>query len=338
MKRKPITNGPNQKQLAQSLGVSQMTISRVINNRAGVRSKLRRIILSKIRARGYVRDRWAAGLRGKANHVIGLVIPDVSNSFFPDITAGIERRASAQGYRVILAHSHESYEREAGEIALLREYRVEGFIIAPAGGPRDIATYRCLQKAGIPFVFIDRYKKAVACDCVVTDFETGACDLGRYLRRQGYRRWGYIQGPEGVTSSDEHARGLRRSLAEAGKSRIRADTVGKGFEEEDGYRGAAELLLMGKPDLIVASNDSVAIGAYRYLKEKGLRVPDDVALAGFSNLMLTDLLAVPLTTVAEQTVEMGCRAFDLLARRIAKPNAKIVAERLPPRLIMRASA
>ncbi len=337
MKHSKLSGTPNQKQLAKYLGVSQMTISRVLNNRVGVGAGLKRKIQAKIQALGYIHNRQAAGLRGRCSNVIGLVIPDVSNSFFPAITASIERCASAHGYRVILAHSHESYQQEASKIALWREFRVDGFIIAPAGTQNQIGTYLKLRADGLPFVFIDRLKQGLSCDYVVSDTKTGAFELGRYLISKGYRHWGYIRGPRGISSSQEHEQGLRRSIAKMGQARLTVTVVSGGFDESDGYRGAAKFPAGARPDVIVAINDSVATGAYRYLQEQGIAVPSDVALAGFSNLAWTHLLEVPLTTVSEPTDEIGCRAFDLLLRRIAAPGADYITTRLPVHLLIRAS-
>lgn len=337
MSRRANINPVTQKTLAAKLGVSQMTISRARNNRPGVSEALRRRILKAMEARDYVRDRLAMGLRGVPRRVIGLIIPDVSNSFFPEITAAIEREASARDYRIILAHSHESYEREVAEINLLREFRVDGFIIAPAGKPGQAAVYHKLRRLGIPFVFLDRFKPRVPCSHVVTDFHAGALAIGRHLLAKGCRRWGYLAGPEGVTMTLEHRRGLRQSLRRAAPPPEWRE-ASAGFDEAGGYRAVQLLWREPLPDAVIAINDSVALGAYRFIKERGLRVPQDVALVGFSNLKLTDLLEVPLTTVAEQTAEIGRRAFMLLWEALARPEHPLQAVRLPPRLIVRASA
>jgi DNA-binding LacI/PurR family transcriptional regulator len=331
-------SGLKQRELARKLGISQMSISRVVNNRPGVSAALRKKILAKMQACGYVPDRMAAGLRGKPSGIIGLVIPDVSSSFFPDITMAIENCAAELGKRVILAHSYESYAREAAEIRMLRQFRVDGYIIAPAGGQKETGIYRELQGLGIPFVFIDRYKTRIKCDRITSDIEGGACELGRYLANKGYRQWAYARGPHGITSSDEHEKGLRRSLKESRGRKIELRTITAGFSEEDGYRAASALLSGKRPDLIVAVNDLVAIGIIRYLKSRNIAVPRDMAVAGFSNLAFMDMLAVPLTTVAEQTREIGQKAFEFLWRRLQKSNAPPQNLRIKTRLVVRASA
>ena len=132
----------DQKQLAAHLGVSQMTISRVLNNQPGASKELRKKILEFVEQCDYVHDQVAAGLRSKSTQVIGLVIPDVSHSFFPEITKNIERFASRKGYSVILAHSYESYVEECKQINVLLGFRVGGLIIAPTGKQSEIDIYR----------------------------------------------------------------------------------------------------------------------------------------------------------------------------------------------------
>ena len=328
----------NQEQLAGKMGVSQMTISRVMNNRAGVGRALRERIFGEAQALGYVHDKIAMGLRGNSIRIIGLIIPDVNNSFFPQITAAIERRASKEGYQIFLAHSHESYDRENHIINLLRGFRVDGFVIAPSGTEQQVGNYAILQKLKIPFIFIDRYKRKIKASAVVTDIENGSRQLGRYLIHKGYRKWGYLEGPQGISSSREHKQGLIKSLRGITSKGRQLVCVTAGFDEEDGCRAAQELLNKFDPDVIIGVNDPVAIGAYRHLKHKRIRVPQDIALAGFSDLKMTSLLEVPLTTVREQATEIGEMAFDLLLKRIHGQNSKCQIKRLKPELVIRNSA
>ncbi len=334
--KKNCSNIPQQ-EIAQRLGVSQMTVSRVVNNRAGVGKKLREKILKEIRKSGYVLDNIAAGLRGVGTKIIGLIIPDVSNSFFPEITTAIETVARENGYWVTLAHSHEDYSLECEAIDMLRGFRVEGFIIAPSGGQNDVDIYQTLEKVGIPYVFIDRLKTKIKSNAVVTDTYQGALDLGNYLISKGYRKWGYLSGPKGLYNSLQHSRGLRQSIKSAGVD-IAFCSVTADLEEEHGYLATDKLLKQFSPDVIIGFNDPIAVGAYRLLKERSIKVPDEVAICGFSDLKTSRLLEVPLTTVSEATVEMGTRAFEILKNLIENPDGEIETIKLKPELQVRSSA
>jgi DNA-binding LacI/PurR family transcriptional regulator len=337
-KKAETKSGITQKELARRLKISQMTISRVLNDRPGVSPKLKQEILEQMHRHGYVHDQIAAGLRSKTTRTIGLIVPDITNSFFPEITRSIEMEARKQEYRIILTQNYESYDQEVNVISLLRGIRVAGMIIAPSGSQNDVKIYQELKKLDIPFVFVDRIKEKVDCSFVVTDVEKGAWELGRYLIQRGYRRWGYIGGPEGVSSSEDHLRGICRSLKEAGHDPDKMVRVMAGFSESEGNQAARVLLDRTRPEVIVCINDPVALGVYTHLKELKLRVPDAVALAGFSDLKWSGLLEVPLTTVREPTAEIGRWAIRILLEEIANPRAVRQKMKLEPELVIRQSA
>ena len=326
-----------QKELAQHLGVSQMTISRVLNNRPGVGPKLRKKVLEAIKKYNYIPNRIASGLVAGSTKIIGLIIPDITNSFFPEITKSIEKKAREKGYRVILAHSFESYKQECEEITLLLGFSVEGFIIAPSGKQNEIGIYRKLQSLKIPFVFIDRIKEGVKCSCVRTDIRKGAFLLGEYLIKKGYKKWGYLRGPKGISSSEEHFQGLKESLEGRDNSLKSITSVHAGFSEEDGYQAIQRLLDKVRVDVVIGVNDPVAIGAYKFLKEKGVRVPYDVALVGFSDIKSASILEASLTTVREPTWKIGEKAVEILIKEINNPEGEKQQIKLEPELIVRNS-
>jgi len=338
MAPKATNKTATQKELAERLGISQMTVSRVLNNRPGASKKLRAKVLKAVKQADYIHDHVAAGLRAKSTRIIGLVIPDVAHSFFPDITKSIEKRATKNGYSVILAHSYESYVEECKQIDLLLGLKVSGLIIAPAGRQNELDIYKKLQRMEVPFVFVDRVKKRIDCSSVVTDIEGGAAKLGNYLIKKGYKTWGYLAGPRGVSSSDEHYRGVRNSLRAAGLGLDSMAVVRAGFGEKQGYKAIQRLLSKYKPDVVVAVNDMVAIGAYRFLKENKIKVPKEIALAGFSDLEFSDMLRCPLTTVREKTSLIGQKAIGLLLDEISKPAGARENIRIAAELIIRDSA
>ena len=179
-------------ELARRLGVSQMTVSRVLNNSPGVSNEMKKRIRKAMTKYDYIPDRIASGLRSSTTNAIGLVIPDVTDSFFPQITRSVEEQASKFGFSTILSHSDASYELECSELNMLRGFRVRGFIIAPSGNQNDIDIYQQLRKEKAPYVFIDRIKKKIPSSYVVTDIRRGGREIGIYLATKGYRKWGYL--------------------------------------------------------------------------------------------------------------------------------------------------
>jgi len=315
-----------------------MAVSRAVNGQPGVGKELRKKVLEAIGEYDYVHDYIASGLRTQRSRVVGLVLPDVSCTYFSEMAKVVERGAREEGFSTILAHSEESYEAECTEINLLRGFRVGGMIIAPSGNQQDLDVYRRLKKSGTPFVFVDRMKTNLNCSYVITDECEGALNLGRYLIGKGYRKWGYLKGPDGVSSSQSHEAGLRASLKGPGGKRCSIVGVAAGFMVADGYEGTDKLLEMAKLDVIVAVNDLVAIGALRKLREKGIRVPKDIALAGFSDLDAVDLLDPPLTTVKEPFAEIGKRAIEILIQEMVNPKRPKQKIAIEPELVIRESA
>ncbi|HLD29954.1 MAG TPA: substrate-binding domain-containing protein, partial [bacterium] len=279
----------------------------------------------------------ARGLLKRSTQIIGLIIPDITNSFFPEITKSVEDEVKKSGYHVILSHSDELYPHEKEEINMLLGLRVEGLLIAPAGNQKELDIYYKLKRLKIPFVFVDRIKSKIACSSVVTDSRKGAYALGRYLIKKGYRKWGYLRGPEEISSSEEHFEGLKESLREAGLPPGSIISAKAGYFEEEGYQAAGELLRKTKPDVIIGVNDPVAIGAYRFLKEKGIRIPEDIALVGFSDVKSADIIESPLTTVREFPSTIGRSAVALLLEEINNPGRKNRHLKIEPELIIRKS-
>ena len=338
MKRKIVKFIPTQKKLAEKLGISQMSISRVINNRPGVGLKLKQKVLEVMKKSNYIHNRIASGLVSKATKIIGLIVPDITSSFFPEIAKSVEEKARENEYRIILAQSYESYLRECEEINLLLGFYVEGVIIAPAGNQNEIEIYQRLKDLKIPFVFIDRVKEKIKCSSIVTDTKKGAYLLGKYLIRKKYKKWGYLRGPKGIYTSKEHFAGLKKSLQESDKSRNVITSIHAGFFEKDGYRATKRLLAKVKPDVIIGVNDPVAIGAYRFLKENGIKISQDIALAGFSDIKTASIIEPSLTTVKEFPSKIGKKAVEILIEEIQNPEQKKQAIKIEPVFVMRESA
>lgn len=329
-----------QHEIAKALGVSQMMVSRALNNKPGVEEKKREEILEFAEKFGYRPNRLARSLITKKSNIVGLIIPSVTYSFFPEITNSIEKFARARGYRIILCHTNEHYEQEEEDIGLLREMRVDGLIITPASDRRDTALYRTLQKEEFPIVLIDRYFEDFNCNCVVTNNFNGAYQMVQHLLRTGYRQIAHIQGPPDASSSREIFKGYQKALLEHSIAYDPEIVIQGGFEEQDGYKAAKRLLELRREKKISAIfcvSDPVAIGAFSCLKEHGVRVPDDIALAGFSDIKGAAMLAVPLTTVREQTHELGKQAVQMLIDEIEHGVKKPKKVLLEPTLVIRSS-
>jgi len=306
-----------QRDIAKELNLSQMTVSRALNNSLNIEANTKKLILKTAKKMGYVHNRIASGLISGKTHTIGLIVPSVSHSFFPEITRNIEEVSRQYGYHVILCHSEESHLRVREEINLLRELRVDGMIITPAANQKDAKTYRKLKKEDVPFVLIDRYLPELDCNYVVTDNLLGGIEVTEYLIKLGHSRITHIRGPENASSSQDIFEGYCNALEESNISLDKSLVIEGGFNIEDGYRAGKKILkLKKKPTAIFAVNDLAAIGICNALVERDIAVPKDMAVVGYSDIELASMFRVPLTTYKEPTKEVGRMAAQILMDEI----------------------
>jgi len=324
-----------QKELAKKFKISQMTISRALNDRPGVSQELKERILAYVEKYGFSTNRIAGSLVSGRTKIIGLVVPSMSYSFFPEITNCIEEICRERGYYTVLCHTGENYDRTAKEIRLLMGLRIAGLIIAPPANSNKINIYRELDKKHIPYVFIDRYLLGLKNSFVVSDSKKGSYEAVKYLISLGHRDILFIKGPPKATSAKDIYSGYVKAIKEY---KLKEITLPSGFEEKDGYMAIKKMADSGlKPTAIMAVNDLVAIGALEALNELKINVPDDISLVGFSDLSIASKLSVPLTTVREDTQAMGEKAAEILFRMIDKKEKIVERIKLETKLIIRKS-
>ena len=324
-----------QSDIARIFRVSQMTISKVLNNKPGVSPKLKKKILNYIKRSGFSTNRIASTLASGKSKMIGLLVPSISHSFFSQITDRIEELCHERGYYPVLYHTKEDYEHTVHGIRLLVSLRVAGFIIAPLANSRETAIYKELYRKKVPFVFIDRYLPGSNSSYVVTDAGKGEYEAVKYLIELGHKNIVFVRGPDKASSARSVYLGYRKAICEYG---LKEKTFTGGFEEEDGYRAAKRIVDSGiNPTAIVAVNDPVAIGVMQYLDEAGVKVPDDVSLVGFSDIKTASKLRAPLTTVRENVTGMAEKSIDILFRMIEEKKKIVEKVKLESRLIIRGS-
>lgn len=324
------------KDIARLAGVSTTTVSRVLNNHPQVSEDTRLKVQQAMAQCGYKPSQVARGLRLQASNILGLIISDIANPFFPSVVRAIEDVAYAHQYHLLLCNSNEDADREALYIDVLQAQRVAGVIISP----RDEDSTRCetLIASGIPVVAMDRCLRRLEVDTVVTDNVEGSCQAVSHLLKLGHRRIGLIGGPILATTGRERQEGYRKALLEAGlQPDQRLIKIGD-FKQESGYRGVCDLLAAeDPPTAIFTSNNLMTLGALGAIRDKGLKIPDDIALVGFDDLPWAALLVCPLTTVAQPTYDLGQIAAEMLLGRIADKDRPIRKIKLEPTLIVRQS-
>lgn len=327
------------KDVAKKADVSYATVSRALNGKYGVRDKTREKILAVARAMGYTPNAIARGLVKRQTHTIGLIIPDITNPFYPEVARGIEDQARASGYSVFLCNTNYDKQREADYLNLLSEKRVDGIIMAPISNQ----SAQRLEEAGnmIPVVYVTKRVSGNALSFVVIDDERGGFIATKYLIEQGYKTIGYI-GPDEKTGNDpgERLAGFRAAFKKFGISVQSRYVRIADFKRETGYNAIARMIEAGNfPRAVFAGNDLLAIGMIQGIKEKGLSVPRDIAIIGFDNIPLAAFPEIRLTTIHQPKYEMGQMAADILLEKIEKRTPgqprRVILE---PELIVRSSS
>jgi LacI family transcriptional regulator len=326
-------------QVAARVGVSAMTVSRVINKNKRVAPETRRRVEEAILELGYVPNALARGLLKGRTYTIGLLVSDISNPFFTLIARGVEDIAQHNGYTVLFGNSDESAEKERQYVEVMLQNRVDGLLIAPAGQDSH-NTLKLLSAQEIPFVLVDRYVEGIAADIVEGDNIGGARLLTEHLIRRGHHRIALVNGAQEVSTARERLLGYQEALL-AQQIELDAKLVISGtFTRLSGSIAAEKLLQLPKekrPTAIFACNNFLAIGVIEALHKAHVRVPDDIAVVSFDDIELASALDPFLTVVAQPARTFGTIAAQFLLDRLKgdmSPARKVV---LPPALIVRLS-
>lgn len=328
------------KDIALDCSLSVMTVSRALRNAYGIHPKTREKILESAKRMGYVPNRLATNLVLRKTETVGVILPDISHSIFPGLYKSLEMELSRRGYRLFLCCSYDQPEKEMQEAMALLERRVDGIILAPASLARSAETVERIKAQNCALVLVDRMIPGVDADAVtVTDFE-GARGIVSHLVERGYARIAHFAGPEDVWTAAERRRGYEEALRAAHKE-IRPElVVPAGLTVDDGEAAMERLLEWSVlPGAIFCVNDPVALGAYKALKRRGVRVPGGVALAGFSDVLEAELLEVPLTSVRQDAEQLGNEAARLLLSRMTDKSfsGKTDVLSIPTELVFRES-
>lgn len=319
-----------EQKLARMLGVSAMTISRALNDRPNVDERTRARVLKAARRYGYSPDHIARSLALNKTETIGVVVPEISHSFFPEVIRGIEDAVYSAGYHLILTHTAEDAHREQDAINTLESKRVDGLLISTAQTVTSHATYINAIRLGVPIVFFDRVVEKIGATCVSIDDEDCCARITEHLIGHGYTAIAHLSGPSNVSIGRGRLRGYRKALARNNMAYRAELVVESGFHEKGGYLAMEKLLQLParrRPDAVVAVNDPAAFGAMKAIRQHRLKIPLDVAIVGMSDDVRAELLFSPLTTIRQPAYEIGRTAAAALIDEIEgkqKPGRNIL--------------
>jgi len=322
------------KMVAERAEVSVNTASRAINNKPDINEETKKKVLKIAQELGYVQNATAVALRTRKTGTIGVVIADNRNPFYAEVLNGMEIAAREKNYHIILANTQRDYRKEEEAINLLRAKRVDGLLIAPVQDRDD--DIKKLIEANIPFVIVGRDFENIEVDAVYNDEVKGGFLATEYLIKKGHKRIALIDGYLYKSPAKGRLEGYKKAL---NKYKISLDesliSVGD-INIENGYERTKQML--GKNldfTAIFAYNDMMAFGSMQAIKEKGLRIPEDIGLVGYDDIPFSSLMNPALTTIKLKKQELGVESVKLLFSRINGGRKKTKKGMLDVELIVR---
>lgn len=330
----------NIKELAELLNLSVTTVSRVLNGKAAtfrISQATSKRVTDKAKELNYSANRIARGLKLEKTETLGLIIPDIANSFFASIAKTIEIEARKAGYSILLCDSLDDEETEKELLQLIMGRKADGLIIAPVG--RYYEHIEQVRHSGTPVIIIDRYFPGSSLPYIATDNYIGARNAVEYILSQGHMHIACIQGVRGTSPNTDRVKGYHDALKANGISPQEQLMPGDSFGEQNGYEQTHALMkLPNPPTAIFALSNLISLGVLRALKELSLTVPDDVSVLSFDEQPYSAFLASPMTTIEQRRNDIAIAAVQILTQMIASGDRNIQSNTLlEPRLIIRDS-
>lgn len=323
------------KDIAQELGVSIATVSRALRDSPEIGQAMQEKVKALARKMNYRPNPFAQSLRKEAPRLIGVVVPNLVSHFYAAVLDGIEDEARKAGYSVISANSHEDSEKEVSAIDTFNAMHVEGIIACLAQNTRDYSHFEEIGRIGIPMVFFARTCLSDKFSTLTANGDVAAQQATQHLIDTGSRRIAFVAGPNHLDMVIRRKHGYLEALRE-NRIPIERELVVCGKIDYDWALEATKNLLRmeNRPDAILAFNDIITFAAFTAIKEEGLRIPEDVALMGFTDDVHAGYVTPKLSVIEDQSHEMGLEACRLLLKSI-NGDTKIYKKIVPQKLVIR---
>jgi len=328
--------------IARELNLTSATVSRALHNNPRISEQTRKLVLDAARRLDYRRNRIASSLRSGKSHTIGVIIPSAQMNFFGSVVHGIQSMANSFGFSILLYQSEETPEFEIKAIEAFLGARVDGILASIAKGTTDFSHYEDLVKRNVPLVFFDRTNDMFDIPSVVINDYKGAYNATEHLIKQGYKRIAHVCGQQHLRSFIDRMRGYKDALKAYGHE-VKEEYIYPGNISIESGKEAAEYYmgLETPPDAVFAVEDYSALGVIQGLKERGIKIPAEFGIVGFANESFGEYITPSLSSVDQQTVQMGREAFKMLIDvinengAVTDASAKVVLE---PVLLSRKSS
>jgi LacI family transcriptional regulator len=322
-------------EVAQKAGVSTTTVSHVINKTRFVKEETKSKVIKAMDDLKYQPNFAARSLRSQRSNIIGLMMPDISNSFFMTLVKGVESVLRKNGYSLVLCNSDDNLEIEKDHLKVFNTQLVDGLIMRTTA---DDHSFLGEYIKNYPAIFVDCKPRGFQGDgCVLVDNVVGAYQAVNFLLERGHRKIGIIAGIAGLTSSEERLQGYLNALRDHG---VESDNLLIKYSDsrsDDGYKLCRELIENTDVTALFTGNNLITIGAMRFLREKKIKIPDELALIGFDDREWALIIDPPLTVISQPSYKMGEKAAELLLEKINNKSDEFKEYKLPTELIVRES-
>ena len=326
------------KDIAKALGISTSTVSRALRDSYEISPETKQLVLDCAEKLNYSPNPAALSLKERRTRSIGVVVCEIANNFFSQVINGIESIAYDRGYNIIITQSNESYEREMMDLHYLASRSVDGIIISLSTETNDFSHLLALHEKGLPIVLFDRITDEIKTHCVVVDNFKGAYEATEHLIKMGYTKIAALANSEFLSITTERLAGYKEALQAYGikynSSYVKHCFYGGMVFSEIEEAVNKLLTLKQKPDAILTTSDKLTTGCLKTLIRRGIKVPSEVAVVGFSNSDIAELLNPSLTVIRQPAKEMGKAATELLLQMIEskRPITQFEKRVLTPQL------
>lgn len=329
------------KDIANILKITPSAVSRALNDHPRISIKTKEAVRKVAKELDYQPNQLASALRSGRSNLVGVVVPRTNSYFFTSVVESLEDVLNSEGYNVIITQSNESYQKECRNIETLLQTQVDGIIASLANETVTFDHYERVKQKGIPLILYDRGDNSIGVDYIGIDDYMSSHLVIDHLAAQGCKRIAHIAGFSRTRIYEHRTKGYSDALEKHNLPKDKNLVIESNLTLEDGRLSMEKLLqLKNPPDAVYAAGDYAALGALQVLQENNINVPDDVALVGFSNEPFTSLITPSITSVYQQSKEIGKLVAEQFLHRVKDKNWEPKLSRiiLDPKLIIRASS
>jgi len=332
------------KDIAKALGLSTSTVSRALNGSYEIGTETKKLVLEYAEKINYRPNPIALSLKEQKSHSIGVVVCEVANNYFSQAINGIESIAYNRGYHVIITQTHESFDRETANVQHLLSRHVDGLLVSLSAETTDVSQYKYLHDKGFPIVFFDRVAADIDTHKVIVNNFKGTFEATELLINTGFKKIAHLTNSNNLLISRERFNGYKAALEKHNisfKPQYLKYCDHGGMIQAEVEKAVTELLsLEDRPDAVFIASDRLTTSCLYILKKMGLKVPDDIAIAGFTNSDVAELFNPPLTVIRQPAFQIGQIATEMLIKTIEskRPVEEYITREVETELIIRSSS